>query len=125
MTEKKKDTGRKTYPTLLIARFPSADKEARKKIETERIKEQLKRTAAEQYTVLNNDCAILLDLIGQELIAHAERATKEPKSWTWVGDVAHVRESLENILASFVINHFETETEAHRAIADHLEEMRK
>jgi len=125
MTDKKKDAGRKTYPTLLSARFPSADREARKKIETERIKEQLKRTAAEQYTVFNNDCAILLDLIGQELAAHAERAAKEPKAWTWVGDVAHVRESLENILAQFMIGRFGNETETHRAIADHLAEMKK
>jgi hypothetical protein len=125
MTEKKKDTGRKTYPTLLSARFPSADKEARKKIETERIKEQLKRTAAEQYTVLNNDCAIILDLIGQELAAHATRAAKEPKHWGWVGDVASVRETLENVLAQFMVGRFGSETEAHRAIADHLDEMRK
>jgi len=125
MTDKKKDTGRKTYPTLLSARFPSADRETLKKIETERIKEQLKRTAAEQYTVFNNDCAILLDLIGQELNAHTGRAKKEPKSWAWVGDVAHVRETLKNILAQFMVGQFGSETEVHRAIADHLEDMRK
>lgn len=125
MTENKKETGRKTYPTLLEVRFPSADREVRKKIETERIKEQLKRTAAEQYTVLNNDCAVLLDLIGQEIAAHAERAAKEPKHWGYVGDVAHVRETLENILAQFMVGRFGSETETHRAIADHLAEMRK
>jgi hypothetical protein len=99
--------------------------EDRKEIEAARVKRQLAQTAAERYADHQKDIGALLDLIGEELRAHAEAAAKKPQDWGCVGDIGRVRESLKEILQSFLIGRYEwSETEASRFIEDHLEKMR-
>jgi hypothetical protein len=123
MTEKKK-----TYKTLLNARFPSADaeKEEQKQIERRRIKRQLNQTAIERYTDVKNDIASLLDLIGEEMRVHAQGAEAHPKNWGNTGDATNIRTSLKNVLEFLLIGRYSwTETEASRFIEDHLESLRE
>ena len=123
MTEK-----RKTYKTLLDARFPSADaeKEEQKQIERRRIKRQLNQTAIERYTDAKNDISALLDLIGEEMRVHAQGAESHPKNWGNVGDATNIRTSLKGVLEFLLIGRYGwTETEASRFIEDHLESLRE
>jgi len=100
--------------------------ETRKETEARRAKRQLKQTAAERYADYQGDIGALLDLIGEEVKAHSARAAEKPRDWGYVGDLEHVKSSLKEILAGFLITRYEwTETEAARFIEDHLEEMRE
>ncbi len=99
--------------------------ETRKEIEKRRVGRQLKQSAAERYADLRGDIGALLDLIGEEVRVHAERAARAPKNWGYAGDAGHIRESLKGILSSLLIGRYEwSETDAARFIEDHLEEMR-
>jgi hypothetical protein len=99
--------------------------ESRKNMEATRVKRQLKQTAAERYADHQKDIGMLLDLVAEELRVHAETAAKKPQDWGYVGDLGHIRESLQEILKSFLISRYGwSETEASRFIEDHLEEMR-
>jgi len=100
--------------------------ENRKEIEARRAKRRVKQTAAERYADHRNDIGIMLDLVGEELRVHAERASKDPKDWGYAGDLGHIRESLKRILESLLIGRYEWSAgEASRFIEDHLEEMRE
>ena len=57
-----------------------------------------RKTAAETYAERASDIAAMLDLIGQELKAHKERAAAEPKDWGFAGDLGHIRERLREVL---------------------------
>ena len=99
--------------------------ESRRDIEAQRIKRQLKQTAAERYAENQKDIAVLIDLIGEELRVHAQEAAKEPKDWGYPGDLGSVREGMKRILESLLIGRYDwSETEASRFIEDHLEDMR-
>ena len=99
--------------------------EDQKEIEKRRIGKQLKQSAAERYADQQADIGALLDLVGEEMRVHAERAAKDPGNWGYAGDAGHIRESLKGVLASLLIGRYEwSETEASRFIEDHLEEMR-
>lgn len=100
--------------------------EDRKKIEKRRIGKQLKQSAADRYADHQADIGVLLDLVGEEMRVHAERAAGDPKNWGYAGDAGHVRESLKGVLESLLIGRYEwSETEASRFIEDHLEDMRE
>ena len=100
--------------------------ENRKGIEKRRVGRQLKQTAADRYADHQADIGALLDLIGEEVRANAERAANDPKNWGYAGDTGRIRESLKGILESLLIGRYEwSETEASRFIEDHLEEMRE
>jgi len=100
--------------------------ETRKEIEAQRIKRQLKQTAAERYADQKSDVAVLMDCIQMELDEHAKRASAQPTNWGFVGDMAHIRESMRAILQSLLIGrHGWNETDAARFVTDHLESMRE
>jgi hypothetical protein len=102
------------------------DMENRKEIEAQRIKRQLKQTAAERYADQKNDIAVLMDCIQMELDEHAKRAAEKPTDWGFVGDMGRIRESMREILQSLLIGrHGWNETEAARFVTDHLETMRE
>ena len=97
----------------------------RKQIEAERIKRQLKQTAAERYADQRKDIAVLMDCIQMELDEHAKRAAEKPTDWGYVGDMGRIRESMREILQTLLIGrHGWTEIETARFVADHLEAMR-
>ena len=99
--------------------------ETRKEIEARRMQRQLRQTAAERYADHRKDIGALLDLVGEELRVHAERAEGEPGDWSYPGTLGHIREGLKGILRSLLIGrHGWTETETSRFIEDHLEEIR-
>lgn len=101
-------------------------KEDRKEIEKRRVGKQLKQSAAERYADQQTDIGALLDLVGEEMRVHAERAATDPTNWDYAGDAGRIRESLKGILASLLIGRYEwSETEASRFIEDHLEDMRE
>ena len=77
-----------------------------------------KQTAAQAYQMHENDIGALLDLIGQEAKHHAEYAKKEGLHWGHVGDVAHTRKCLVEVLAQLA-----QQDEAF--IEKHLAEMRE
>jgi hypothetical protein len=97
-----------------------------KQIEAERIKRQLKQTAAERYADQRGDIAVLMDCIQMELDAHAERAAAKPDDWGYVGDMGRIRESMRDVLQTLLIGrHGWTEVETARFVTDHLEAMRE
>lgn len=97
----------------------------RKQIEAERVKRQLKQTAAERYADQRKDIAVLMDCIQMELDEHAKLAAAKPTDWGFVGDMGRVRESMREVLQTLLIGrHGWNETEAARFVADHLEAMR-
>ena len=97
----------------------------RKQIEAERIKRQLKQTAAERYADQRKDIAVLVDCIQMELDEHAKRAAEKPTDWGYVGDMGRIRESMREILQTLLIGrHGWTEVETARFVTDHLEAMR-
>ena len=99
--------------------------ENQKDIEARCAKRKVKQSAAERYADHQNDIGIMLDLVGEELRVHAERAGKDPKDWGYAGDLGHIRESLKRVLESLLIGRYEwSETEASRFIEDHIESMR-
>jgi hypothetical protein len=69
--------------------------------ETNNAKEQTmaEQTANEAYQRHQDDIGALLDLIGQEARHHAEYARKDGLHWGHVGDVAHTRKCLVEVLA--------------------------
>lgn len=98
--------------------------ESRKETEARRVKRRTKQLATERYAEYQNDIGALLGLVGDELKAHAEAAAKRPTAWGYAGDLMHTRESLKEILISFLVGrHGWSETEAYRFIEDHLEAM--
>lgn len=52
-------------------------------------------TAAETYAARRNDIARLLDVLDMELEKHAARAQADPAHWGLVGDLAKVRDDLD------------------------------
>ena len=99
--------------------------EDRKGIEKMRVARQFKQSASERYADHQADIGPLLDLIGEEMRVHAERAAREPEDWGFAGDAGRVRKGLKVILASLLIGRYEwSETEASRFIEDHMEDMR-
>ena len=58
-----------------------------------------KQTAAECYAQRQDEVGALLDLIGQEAKAHAERAAAEPRHWGYPGSLGHLRDLLVEALA--------------------------
>ncbi len=83
-----------------------------------------RHTAAERYAAHQQDIGALLDLIGEELRAHAEAAATKPSDWSAVGDLSHIRDALKDILV-FVHRHDWSEVETSSFIEDHLEAMRE
>ena len=77
-----------------------------------------KQTANEAYQRNQNDIGALLDLIGQEAKRHGEYAKTEGIHWGHVGDVAHTRKCLLEVLAQLA-----QQDEAF--IEKHLAEMRE
>ncbi|MHC4250193.1 MAG: hypothetical protein ACYS9X_13775 [Planctomycetota bacterium] len=77
-----------------------------------------RKTAAETYAERASDIAAMLDLIGQELKAHKERAEAEPEDWGFAGDLGHVHERFREVLG-FISGIDED------AIDETLEEIRK
>ena len=77
-----------------------------------------KQTANEAYQRNQNDIGALLDLIGQEAKRHGEYAKTEGIHWGHVGDVAHARKCLLEVLAQLA-----QQDEAF--IEKHLAEMRE
>lgn len=97
----------------------------RKRIEARRMQRQMRQTAAERYADHRKDIGALLDLVGEELRVHAERAAAEPEDWGYPGTLGHIREGLKGILKSLLIGRYEwSETEVSRFVEDHLEEIR-
>ena len=76
-----------------------------------------KQTAAQAYQRHQNDIGALLDLVGQEMARHAEHAKADGLHWGHVGDVAHVRKCLVEVLAQLA-----QQDEAF--IEQHLNDMR-
>jgi len=97
-----------------------AKMETRKEIEACRVKGQIKKTAAERYADHQNDIGALMDCIQQELEVHASQAAKEPKNWGYPGDLAHVRGSLKQILAGFLISRYDWAEAAYAYTDKHL-----
>ncbi len=57
------------------------------------------QTVAEVYAAHKVDIASLLDLIGQEVDAHAAKAAENPGNWGLTGDLGHIRSELKAILS--------------------------
>lgn len=60
----------------------------------------LESTAAGAYRARQANITTLLASIGDELVAHGARASTEPSSWGYVGDLGGVQERLELIMKS-------------------------
>ena len=98
--------------------------ETRRETEARRLKRKARQTAAERYAECENVTVAILGLIADEMKVHAEAAAKKPTAYGYAGDLAITRESLKEILISFLVGrHGWSETEASRFIEDHLESM--
>jgi len=81
-----------------------------------------KKTAHETYRERKNDIAVLLDLIGQELLRDSGEEAKDPDDWGRAGDLGHVCATLKEVLVFLMGS--ECEEASFEMIEEHLEEMR-
>lgn len=88
------------------------------------IDRRMNQTAAEMYAERQKDIGALMDLIGQEMKAHAEKAAKDPKNWGYAGDLGRIREVMKEALMSLLLDRFVSEKLAEKFIEEHLDEMR-
>ena len=94
--------------------------ESRKKTAVKKVKRQMRQSASERYSECLGDIGMLLDLIGSELKVHAKTATEKPKDWGYPGDLAHIRESLKQVLVFLLVGRYGwSETEASRFFEEH------
>lgn len=91
------------------------------RIESERLKRQMKQTAAERYVEYHRDIAALLRLLSHELRAHRKKASRQSNEWGFTSDLGYVRRSLKDLLLFLIVSRFESKTEASRFIEDYLE----
>jgi len=97
----------------------------RNDIEADRARARVRENAAQHYARAQQDVGALLDLVGEEVRVHAQRAAELPKDWGFAGDLGRVRQGLKDLLAGLLVGRYDwSETEAARFIDDHLEEMR-
>ena len=68
-----------------------------KKLETQR-KEKAQPTAKESYAREHKAVTALLNQFTAVLAGHAQRQSKDDRNWGYVGDMAHYREQLEEML---------------------------
>jgi len=57
------------------------------------------RTAAQAYEENARAIEALMHTLKNELFRHKHQAAAEPKSWGWCGDLAHVRELLDQAVS--------------------------
>jgi len=91
------------------------------RIESERLKRQMKQTAAERYAEYHHDIAALVRLLGQELKRHRKKASRQSDEWGLTSDLGYVRRSLKDLLLFLIVSRFESKSEASRFIEDYLE----
>lgn len=89
--------------------------------ESERLKRQMKQTAAERYAEYLNDIVALVRLLAQELRAHRKKASRQPYEWGFTSDLGYVRRSMKNLLLFLTVSRFESKSEASRFIEAYLE----
>jgi hypothetical protein len=91
------------------------------RIESERLKRQMKQTAAGRYAEYHHQIAALMRLLGQELRAHRKKASRQSDEWGLTSELGYVRRSLKEVLLFLILSRFESKTEASRFIEDYLE----
>ncbi|MBX3322440.1 MAG: hypothetical protein KF757_05565 [Phycisphaeraceae bacterium] len=57
-----------------------------------------KKTAADAYAAHDTDIARLIDVLGMELAAHANKKGDGTKSWGMVADLGKIRDDLINLV---------------------------
>jgi len=94
-------------------------------IEADRARARMRETAAQRYAEAQDDVGALLDLVGEEVRVHAQRAAERPADWGYAGDLGRVRQGLKDLLAGLLLGRYDwSETEAARFIDDHLADLR-
>jgi hypothetical protein len=92
---------------------------ARKEI---RMPKTAKNDAETAYRDRLQDVSALLDWVGEEINMHEDFAAKEGIHWGHVGDMAHYRDQLIQILVALLGN--ASEKESRRMIEDALAELK-
>ena len=92
-----------------------------KKAEFNRIRRQMKQTAAERYAEHRRDIFVLIDLLREELDVHAKEATKHSDDWGLAGDLGHIRRLLKDAILFLITSRFESQTEASGFIEDYID----
>lgn len=84
-------------------------------------------TAAAQYANHRKDIEAILELLKRELQAHERAAAAaDPRDWRPAGDLESAKESLKNVLASFLCTPNDwSEAEASRRIEGMIEALRR